>query len=80
MFARQVMAWPIVAPPGLPADRAAVLRAPFMATEQDKQFLADAEQAQLEINPVSGEDIQKPVQEIHRTPAALAQKAAGMLK
>jgi tripartite-type tricarboxylate transporter receptor subunit TctC len=80
MFARQVMAWPIVAPPDLPADRVAVLRNAFMATEQDKDFLADADKAQLEINPVSGEDIQKLVQEVYQTPAALAQTVADMLK
>jgi tripartite-type tricarboxylate transporter receptor subunit TctC len=80
MFARQVMAWPIVAPPALPADRVQVLRKAFMATEQDKDFLADADKAQLEINPVSGEDIQKLVQEVYQTPAALAQKVADMLK
>ncbi len=80
MFARQVMAWPIVAPPDLPPDRVEVLRKAFMATEQDKEFLADADKAQLEINPVSGEDIQKLVQEVYQTPAALAQKVADMLK
>jgi tripartite-type tricarboxylate transporter receptor subunit TctC len=80
MFARQVMAWPIVAPPDLPPDRAEILRKAFMATEQDKEFLADADKAQLEINPVSGEDIQKLVQEVYRTPAALAQRVAEMLK
>ena len=80
MFARQVMAWPIVAPPDMPQDRVEVLRKAFMATEQDKEFLADADKAQLEINPVSGEDIQKLVQEVYQTPAALAQKVADMLK
>jgi tripartite-type tricarboxylate transporter receptor subunit TctC len=80
MFARQVMAWPIVAPPDLPPDRAEVLRKAFMATEADKDFLADAQKAQLEINPVSGEDIQKLVQDVYRTPAALAHKVAEMLK
>jgi tripartite-type tricarboxylate transporter receptor subunit TctC len=80
IFARQVMAWPILAPPGVPPDRAAALRSAFMATEQDKEFLADADKAQLEINPVSGEDIQTLVREVYQTPAALAQKVAEMLK
>jgi tripartite-type tricarboxylate transporter receptor subunit TctC len=79
-FTQQVMAWPIVAPPDMPPDRVEVLRKAFMATEQDKEFLADAEKAQLEINPVSGEDIQKLVQEVYQTPVTLAQKVADMLK
>ena len=54
IFARQVMGRPFVAPPGVPADRAEALRKAFMATMKDKDFLADAEKAQMEITPVSG--------------------------
>ena len=80
IFARQTMAWPYTAPPGIPAERVAVLRAAFMATMRDPEFLADASRAKLEINPVSGQDIEQLVHEIYRTPAQLAQKVAGMLK
>ena len=55
IFARQVMGRPFLAPPGVPPDRAAALRKAFMDTMTDKEFLADAEKAQMEINPVSGE-------------------------
>jgi tripartite-type tricarboxylate transporter receptor subunit TctC len=80
IFGRQVMAWPYVAPSGVPAERVAALRKAFMATMQDREFLADAEKAKLEINPVSGEDIEKLVQDVYRTPADLVHKVAGMLK
>ena len=59
IFARQVMGRPYFAPPGIPADRAEALRKAFMETMQDKDFLADAEKAQLEITPVGGEEVQK---------------------
>ena len=80
IFARQVMGRPYFAPPGIPADRAEVLRKAFMATMQDKDFLADAEKAQLEITPVSGEKVQALVQEIYQTPPEIAKKAAALLQ
>ena len=79
IFARQVMGRPYLAPPGIPADRAAVLRKAFMETVQDKDFLADAEKAQLEITPVSGEELQKLVTEVYATPPEIAKKAAEIL-
>jgi tripartite-type tricarboxylate transporter receptor subunit TctC len=79
IFARQVMGRPYLAPPGIPADRAAALRQAFMDTMTDKEFLADAEKAQLEITPVDGAGIQKLVAEVYQTPPEVAKKAAEML-
>jgi tripartite-type tricarboxylate transporter receptor subunit TctC len=80
IFARQVMGRPFLAPPGIPPDRAGALRKAFMDTMKDKDFLADAEKGQLEITPVSGEDIQKLVMEIHQTPPDIAKRAGDLLK
>ena len=80
VFARQFMAWPYLAPPGVPHDRAAALQRAFMETMADKDFLADAERSSLEIRPVAGEDIQRLVSQIYETPAVVAQRAADMLK
>src|SRR5207253_2926123 len=63
IFARQVMGRPFLAPPGIPPDRVAALRKAFMDTLTDKDFLAEAEKAQLEINPVPGDKIQDLVKE-----------------
>ena len=52
VFARQVMGRPFLAPPNVPADRVAALRAAFMATMKDKDFLDEATKADLEVNPV----------------------------
>ena len=79
IFARQVMGRPYLAPPGIPADRAAALRQAFMDTMTDKDFLADAEKAQLEITPVDGATIQKLVAEVYQTPPEVAKKAAELL-
>jgi tripartite-type tricarboxylate transporter receptor subunit TctC len=79
IFARQVMGRPFLAPPGLPAERVQVLRQAFLDTMKDKEFLAEAETAQLEINPVTGPAIEKLVKEIYQTPADIAAKAAAVL-
>jgi tripartite-type tricarboxylate transporter receptor subunit TctC len=57
IFARQVMGRPFVAPPGIPAERLDALRRAFDATAADPEFLAEAERMQLELNPVSGEEV-----------------------
>jgi tripartite-type tricarboxylate transporter receptor subunit TctC len=75
IFARQVMGRPYAAPPNLPADRVAVLRSAFMDTMKDKDFVAEADKTELEINPVSGEDVEKLVKEIYATPADIIAKA-----
>jgi tripartite-type tricarboxylate transporter receptor subunit TctC len=80
IFARQVMGRPYLAPPGVPADRVAALRKAFMDTMADKEFLAEAEKAQLEITPVSGEAVQKLVSEVYQTPPEIAKKTADLLK
>ena len=79
IFARQVMGRPLLAPPDVPADRAEALRKAFMETMQDKDFLADADRAQMEITPVPGADIQALVKELYSLPAAVAQKAAALV-
>jgi hypothetical protein len=80
IFARQTMGRPFLAPPAIPQDRAEALRKAFMDTMSDKDFLADAEKAQLEINPVPGDKVQALVQEIYATPPEIAKKAAAALQ
>jgi len=75
VFARQVMGRPYVAPPNVPAERIAALRAAFTATMQDKDFLAEADKSQLEVNPVSAEDVEKLVKDVYATSADIVAKA-----
>jgi tripartite-type tricarboxylate transporter receptor subunit TctC len=79
VFARQQMGRPFLAPPGIPADRTAALRKAFMDTMKDPGFLAEAGKMQLEINPVSGDAVQKIMQEVSRTPKAIATAVADMV-
>ena len=80
IFARQVMGRPYLAPPRVPNDRANALRDAFMRTMEDPEFLGEAEAAQLEITPVSGEQVEKLVMELYKTPKPVAAKAAEFIR
>jgi len=68
MMSRQQMGWPFIAPPDLPADRAQALRKAFDETMKDREFLAEAKSRLLEVNPMSGAEIDKLVSELYQTP------------
>jgi len=59
---------PFVAPPGLPADRAAALKAAFMAMCKDPVFLDDAKKAKLDISPIDGEAVRVLLAKVAATP------------
>jgi tripartite-type tricarboxylate transporter receptor subunit TctC len=80
VFARQAMGRPFMAPPDVPADRVKILRAAFMATMKDKEFLAEAAKGQIEIDPVSGEEVQNIMREAYATPADLVKRVAAIVK
>jgi tripartite-type tricarboxylate transporter receptor subunit TctC len=65
----------IVAPPGLPPERVTELRRAFMVTIRDVGFLDDVRRAQLEITPLSGEELQAAVLRSGDFPPALIQRA-----
>jgi tripartite-type tricarboxylate transporter receptor subunit TctC len=74
------MGRPFLAPPGVPADKVATLRKAFMDTMKDKDFLAEAEKAKLEITPVEGEVVQKVVAEAYAMPPEVIAMTAKVLK
>jgi tripartite-type tricarboxylate transporter receptor subunit TctC len=45
---------PYTLPPGVPADRVALLQKAFMETLHDSELLAEAKKAKLEIDPIDG--------------------------
>jgi tripartite-type tricarboxylate transporter receptor subunit TctC len=69
VISRQVMGRPFMAPPGLPADRAAALRTAFDETMKDPEFVKEATGRGQEVNPVSGADIDKLIEGLYQTPA-----------
>ena len=75
-FTQKTAARPLIAPPGVPADRVALLRKAVLELAQDKEFLAEAEKARLEIAIVPGAEIDKVVNLIASTPADIADRYA----
>jgi hypothetical protein len=55
---------PLSLPPGTPKERVNILRKAFKATLKDPKFLAQAKKSKLVIDYVSGEEIEKFVDEI----------------
>ena len=66
---------PFVLPPDVPADRAAVLRKAFDAAMADPALIADAQKTKLDIDVLSGVDLQAKVAELFALPAGVVQKA-----
>ncbi len=46
-----------------------------MDTMKDKDFLAEADKTQLEVNPVSGADVETLVKDVYATPSDIIAKA-----
>jgi len=70
---------PYVAPPRTPKQRVEALRRAFDATMKDADFLADAKKANLDIEPITGEEMAKLVTGIFKLDPALAAKLKSIL-
>jgi tripartite-type tricarboxylate transporter receptor subunit TctC len=75
IFAPQAAAWPMLAPPALPADRVKALRTAFMATMTDPTFVAEAKKLNVEIEPMAGEEIAAMVERILGFPKQAVDRA-----
>jgi len=80
LMAPDAFAWPFATPPGVPADRIALLRQAFDATMKDPDFLNEAKQLRLEINPMNGEAIQAKIEHILGFDASVVARAKEMVK
>ena len=75
-FTQKTAARPVVAPPGVPPERIALLRKAFDALANDKEFLAEAEKAKAEFGFVPAAEVEKVVALIAATPAEIAERYA----
>jgi hypothetical protein len=80
IFARQEMAYPLVAPPGVPAERIQVLRQAFDKVMKDPEFLADAQRQTLDADPITGGQIAALLERIYASPAAVVARAKAALE
>lgn len=70
---------PIVATPGIPTDRVKILREAFMKAVRDPELLEDAKKKRLELDPVSGEDLEALSKEIIAQPPDVIERMKKLL-
>jgi tripartite-type tricarboxylate transporter receptor subunit TctC len=58
IFGTQALGRIYLSPPGMPAERKAALRNALNATMKDPQFVADAVKTQIDISPMTGEEVE----------------------
>ena len=67
---------PFIAPPGVPADRAAAMVKAFAQTLTDPAFIADAAKIRLSLDPLTGAEIMRLLDEAHAAPKDVIDRAA----
>ena len=78
-FARAAMGRPFVAPPGVPAERLAILRAAFDAALAGPAFLEDARKQNLNVVPVSAREMTEVVSKAYSTPPEVVKRTVRAL-
>jgi tripartite-type tricarboxylate transporter receptor subunit TctC len=71
LSADSVLAWPLVAPPDLPAERVSELRTALAAAMKDPALIAEAAKLHLELGAVSGAEMQDVVKRVYTAPKAV---------
>ncbi len=80
IVSRQGIARPFAAPPGIPADRAKALRDAFDATMKDPEFLAETKKLNLDVDPVTGPEVEALIREVYASPAEAVKLASESMK
>ena len=73
-LSQKTVARPIIAPPAVPAERIAILRKAFAALATDREFLADAEKSNLDVDPIPGEEVDKVIALITSAPREVVER------
>ena len=76
LAAPEEMGRPFFMPTGTPKEYVEVMRKAFDATLKDPDFLADAERSRLEVDPLTGAQMEKMIRQAFETPKALIERAA----
>ena len=79
IVAQQVFSRMFFVPNGVPEDRVKLLREAFLKTMKDEEFLADANKAQLNIDPINGAEVQNVVEKIFTSSPDIVERARKMI-
>ncbi len=74
IFLSTVIARPYIGPPAIPDDRKKALRAAFMATVEDPDFLTEIKKVQLTIDAMSGDEMEKLIRDSYALPERTIEK------
>jgi tripartite-type tricarboxylate transporter receptor subunit TctC len=75
IYSSEIFGRPYVLPPGVPAERVAALRKAFLATLRDPELKAEGEKLGLDLDPISGEELQDIAAKMYATPADVVERA-----
>jgi tripartite-type tricarboxylate transporter receptor subunit TctC len=79
IFGSAVTGYPSFVGPGVPKARVEAIRAAYSATMQDPEFRKVVEKQQLELDPISGEDLTKIIQRLYSAPPAVIERARKLI-
>ena len=71
---------PYVFPPNTPKERVQILRKGLSDTLKDPDFVADAQRARLDLNPIGGDELEKVVARIFNLDSRLVERLKEILK
>ena len=71
---------PFILPPGTPKDRVQLVRKAFLDTLKDPEFRQEAQKAKLEVDPMTGEELERTVHGLFQLDPTFAAKLKDVLK
>jgi len=71
---RMTLGRPLFGPPGIAADRLALLRRAFRQAVEDPELKADAEKQRLALDPTWGDEAERVIKALYATPAGVVER------
>jgi len=75
IYSSEIFGRPYILPPGVPDERVAALRKAFMDALHDPELRTEGEKLGLDLDPISGEELQKIAEKIYATPPDIVERA-----
>jgi tripartite-type tricarboxylate transporter receptor subunit TctC len=79
LYGQNAISRPFILPPGIPDDRLADLRDAFMATTRDPELQAEARKMQIDVEPITGAEVQEIVRRLYDTPTPVVTQLKRLL-
>jgi tripartite-type tricarboxylate transporter receptor subunit TctC len=80
VYSQGIFGRPYLMAPEVAKDRVALMRQAFMETMHDPALVADAKRIKLDIDAISGEEVQELVAKVYETPPALVKRTREVLE